>query len=61
MKSFLKNLPSIGVSVLINVCVLAALYFVHRALPALAKELQIESIFTEEMPQEEIKIGRAHV
>ena len=54
MKSFLKNLPSIGVSLLLNVSVLAALYFVHRALPAFAKELQIESIFTEEMPQEEI-------
>jgi hypothetical protein len=54
MKSFLKNLPSIGVSLLINVSLLASLYFVHRALPAFAKELQIESIFTEEMPQEEI-------
>jgi hypothetical protein len=54
MKSFLKNLPSVGVSLLVNISVLAALYFVHRALPAFAKELQIESIFTEEMPQEEI-------
>ena len=54
MKSFFKNLPSIGFSLLINVSVLASLYFIHRSLPAFAKELTLESIFTEEMPQEEI-------
>lgn len=54
MKSLFKNAPSIAVSLLLNISVLTALYFVHRALPAFATELQIESIFTEEMPQEEI-------
>lgn len=54
MKSFLKNLPSLGVSLLINVSVLMSLYFIHRSLPVFAKEMMLESIFTEEMPQEEI-------
>lgn len=54
MKSFLKNLPSVAASVLINVSVLASLYLIHRSLPAFAKEMLLESIFTEELPQEEI-------
>ena len=54
MKSFFKSLPSLGVSLLINVSVIAALYFVHRSLPVFAKEMLLESIFTEEMPQEEV-------
>ncbi len=54
MKSFFKTLPSLGVSLLFNVAVIAALYFVHRSLPVFAKEMLLESIFTEEMPQEEI-------
>ena len=41
MKSFLKNLPSIVVSLLINVSLLASLYFFHLVLPAFEKELQI--------------------
>ncbi|MBC7966425.1 MAG: VWA domain-containing protein, partial [Fuerstia sp.] len=41
-------------SIVINVSVLASLYFIHRSLPAFAKEMTLESIFTEEMPQEEI-------
>ena len=54
MKSFFKNLPSIGVSLLINLTILAALYSIHRALPAFGNVLQLESIFTEDLPQEEI-------
>ena len=54
MKSFFKNLPSVAASVLINVAVLASLYSIHRVLPAFAKEMMLESIFTEELPQEEI-------
>lgn len=54
MKSFFKSLPSIGVSLLINLTILVALYSIHRSLPVFATELQLESIFTEEMPQEEI-------
>ncbi len=54
MKSFFKNLPSIGLSLLINVSVLAALYCIHRSMPVFAKEVLLESIFTEEMPQEEM-------
>ncbi|HQZ63530.1 MAG TPA: vWA domain-containing protein [Planctomycetaceae bacterium] len=54
MKSFFKNMPSVGVSLLVNVSVLLSLYFIHRSLPAFGKELTLESIFTEEMPQEEI-------
>lgn len=54
MKSFFKTLPSLGVSLLFNVAVIAGLYFVHRSLPVFAKEMLLESIFTEEMPQEEI-------
>ena len=54
MKSLTRSLPSIGFSLLFNVAVLVLLLFIQRALPSLAKELQLESIFTEEMPQEEI-------
>jgi len=54
VKSFFKNLPSVAASVLINVAVLASLYSIHRVLPAFAKEMMLESIFTEELPQEEI-------
>ena len=54
VKSFFRNLPYLGFSVLINLSVLASLYFIHRSLPAFAKELTLESIFTEEMPQEEM-------
>jgi hypothetical protein len=54
VKSFFKSLPSIGVSLLINLTILVALYSIHRSLPVFATELQLESIFTEEMPQEEI-------
>ena len=54
VKSFFKNMPSVGVSLLVNVSVLLSLYFIHRSLPAFGKELTLESIFTEEMPQEEI-------
>ena len=54
MKSFFKTFPSVAASVLINVSVLASLYFIHRSLPAFAKEMMLESIFTEELPQEEI-------
>ncbi len=54
MKSFFKNLPSIGVSILINVSVLAALYCIHRSLPVFASGIQLETIFVEETPQENI-------
>ena len=54
MKTLARTLPSIGISILFNLGMLAALLFVQRALPSFAKELQLESIFTEEMPQEEI-------
>ncbi len=54
MKSLSRSLPSVGISLLFNVGFLAALLFVQRSLPSLAKELQLESIFSEEMPQEEI-------
>jgi hypothetical protein len=54
VKSLTRSLPSIGVSILINAGFLLGLLFIQRALPSLAKELQLESIFTEEIPQEEI-------
>ncbi len=54
MKALTRSLPSIGFSLLFNFAVLVLLLFIQRALPSLAKELQLESIFTEEMPQEEI-------
>lgn len=54
MKSLARSLPSFGFSLLFNLGVLVTLLFIQRAIPSLAKELQLESIFTEEMPQEEI-------
>jgi len=54
VKTLARSLPSIGFSILFNLGMLAVLLFIQRALPSLAKELQLESIFTEEMPQEEI-------
>ena len=54
MKSLLRNLPSIGFSVLLNGGVLCALLIFHRNLPSQANELMLESIFAEELPQEEI-------
>ena len=54
MKTFFKNVPSIGVSILINMSILTVLYFIHRSLPAFATEMQLETIFTQEVPQEEI-------
>ena len=54
MKALTRSLPSIAFSLLFNLGFLLSLLFIQRALPSLAKELQLESIFTEEIPQEEI-------
>lgn len=54
MKTFFRNVPSIGVSILINMSILAVLYCIHRSLPAFATEMQLETVFTQEVPQEEI-------
>ncbi|MEZ6032167.1 MAG: VWA domain-containing protein [Planctomycetaceae bacterium] len=54
MKTFFRNMPSIGVSILINMSILAVLYCIHRSLPAFATEMQLETVFTQEVPQEEI-------
>ena len=54
MKALTRTLPSIGFSLLFNLGFLLSLLFIQRTLPSLAKELQLESIFTEEIPQEEI-------
>ncbi|MCA9008380.1 MAG: VWA domain-containing protein [Planctomycetaceae bacterium] len=54
MKTFFRNVPSIGVSILVNMSILAVLYCIHRSLPAFATEMQLETIFTQEVPQEEI-------
>lgn len=54
VKSMTRSLPSVCVSVMVHLAFLCALMFIPRFVPALAKELQLESIFTEELPQEEI-------
>jgi hypothetical protein len=54
VKALTRSLPSIAFSLLFNLGFLLSLLFIQRALPSLAKELQLESIFTEEIPQEEI-------
>lgn len=54
MKPLARSAMSVAVSILFNVGMLALLLLVQRALPSIAKELELESIFTEEMPQEEI-------
>jgi hypothetical protein len=54
MNTFFKTVPSIGVSILINLSILTVLYCIHRSLPAFATEMQLETIFTQEVPQEEI-------
>ena len=54
MKALTRSIPSIAFSLLFNLGFLLSLLFIQRALPSLAKELQLESIFTEEIPQEEI-------
>jgi hypothetical protein len=54
VKAIARNASSIGLSVLINVMALGGLLFLQRNLPDFVKELQIESIFSEELTQEEI-------
>ncbi|MBL8809559.1 MAG: VWA domain-containing protein [Planctomycetaceae bacterium] len=54
MKSLRYNVSSIGLSVILNVGVLLALLFIQRAVAQQSLELVLESIFTEEPPQEEI-------
>ena len=54
MKSLRYNMSSIGLSVLLNVGVLLALMFIQRAVAQQSLEMVLESIFTEEPPQEEI-------
>jgi hypothetical protein len=54
VKALTRSIPSIAFSLLFNLGFLLSLLFIQRALPSLAKELQLESIFTEEIPQEEI-------
>ncbi len=54
MKSMLQSLPSVGFSVLVHIAVIVLLLFMQRNLPSLVQELQFESIFTEDIPQEEI-------
>lgn len=54
MKAAVRNASSIGLSVLINVAALGMLLLLQRHLPEFVKELQLESIFSEELAQEEI-------
>ena len=54
MKSLRYNMSSIGLSVLLNVGVLLTLLFIQRAVAQQSLEMVLESIFTEEPPQEEI-------
>jgi hypothetical protein len=52
VKQFLRNVPSMAVSVFVHLAVLLTLLWIPRFVPGLAEELQFESIFSEELPQE---------
>jgi len=54
VKSLLRSLPSIGFSFLVNCGILLALFFITRVMPSSASDFVFESIFNEELPQEEI-------
>ncbi|MEY3457230.1 MAG: hypothetical protein RL215_387, partial [Planctomycetota bacterium] len=49
-----KSLPSFVFSILLNGAVLVLLLFVQRAIASQSLELVLESVFTEDIPQEEI-------
>lgn len=53
-KSLRNSLPSIAVSLLINAGMLICLLFVERAIGSQTMELMLESVFTDEIPQEEM-------
>ena len=53
-KSLRNSLPSIAVSLLINASMLISLLFIQRAIGSQTMELMLESVFTEEIPQEEM-------
>ena len=53
-KSLRNSLPSIAVSLLINAGMLISLMFIQRAIGSQTMELMLESVFTEEIPQEEM-------
>lgn len=53
-KSLRNSLPSIAVSLLINAGMLISLLFIQRAIGSQTMELMLESVFTEEIPQEEM-------
>lgn len=53
-KSWRKSLPSFCFSLLVNAGVLVLLLLVQRAIASQSLELVLESVFTEDVPQEEI-------
>ena len=53
-RSWRKSLPSFCFSLLVNGGVLVLLLFVQRAIASQSLELVLESVFTEDIPQEEI-------
>ena len=57
MSAILSRLPSVGASFLLHCMGFLTLLLVQQAFPAIQKELQLESIFsdlTDEMPQEDM-------
>ncbi len=49
-----KNLPSVVFSVLVNAAVLFGLALIQRAVASQGLDLMLESVFSEEIPQEEM-------
>ncbi len=49
-----RNLPSVFVSLLLNAGVLFGLALLQRAVASQALDLMLESVFSEEIPQEEL-------
>ncbi len=54
MSELAKSLPSILVSLLVHVLVFVVLLMIPIVIPSLAPDIMIESIFTQDLPQEEI-------
>lgn len=54
MGDLVRNMPSVVISLAVHAAIIAALLLVPVAIPGLIQEMSLESIFTEELPQEEI-------
>ena len=54
MSDIAKSLPSILVSLVVHILVFVILLMIPIVIPSIAPEIMIESIFTQDLPQEEI-------